>query len=214
MKNEFEISNLNEIYKGDFDQMVAMQGLETFSKAAVDAFYNQFGDILQKSEENELSSEDKNQMELIKAEVNSLKMWEVLDDKFNKSVVFTRPSQIDIEKGIYKDTALNRKMGRVGQKWGGKKEEEGGRKTNEEEENKESGAGRLRIEETINNVPIYVERDIPFGNVKNTPYKKFEGSLNDFMNLKTPGFYYNGDDHKKTIYISKDAHGRVLHHIG
>jgi hypothetical protein len=123
MVNEFKISNQDEIYKADFDSMVTLKGLEIHTLEAVTVFYNQFGDILQKGEENELSSEDKNVMELIKAEVNSLTQHVVVNDKFEKAVVFTRPIQIDIEKGIYLNTHLNRKLGRVGKEWGGKKKE-------------------------------------------------------------------------------------------
>lgn len=114
MQNEFNVSNLNEIHKSDFDTMVALNGLEVFNHAAVNAFFNQFGNILEKGEENELTSEDKSNMALIKAEINSLKRHVVINDKFEKSIAYTRPIQVDIEKGIYLDTDLNRKLNRVG----------------------------------------------------------------------------------------------------
>ena len=113
-ENQFEISNIDDIYKGDFDTMVKLEGLEVFNLATVTKYYDQFGNILQKGEENELTEQDNSTMALIKAEVDSLKRWVVLDDKFQKSVMFTRVSQVDLQKGIYKDTALNKKLGRVG----------------------------------------------------------------------------------------------------
>lgn len=117
IENQFEISNIDDIYKGDFDTMVNLEGLEVFNLAAVTKYYDQFGNILQKGEENELTEQDNSTMALIKAEVDSLKRWVVIDDKFQKNVMFTRVSQVDLEKGVYKDTALNKKLDRVGKEF-------------------------------------------------------------------------------------------------
>ena len=113
-----EISNKNEIYKGDFDTMVELRGLETYTAGQIATFIKAVTDNISKSEGSEAEAE-----ELVKAEFEDLTQWVVVNDKFEKEIVFTR-SPI-MEKGVYKDNAINRKLGRVGQhfKEGGKKEE-------------------------------------------------------------------------------------------
>jgi hypothetical protein len=119
--DNFEISNKNDIYKGDFDAMVSFRGLETFTKSQVAGFIKDMDSIIKKGETNELGTGEKEQVDMCKAELDSLTVWNVVGNDNLKTVMFTRESQVDIEKGIYKDTHLNRKMGRVGKEWGGKK---------------------------------------------------------------------------------------------
>ncbi len=117
----FEVSNTNNICKADFDAMVELRGLEVFTKAQVAGFAKSMDSVIKKGETNELGTEEKESVDFAKAELNSLTAWNVVDDKNIKTTVFVRPIQVDIEKGVYKDTHLNKKLGRVGKQWGGKK---------------------------------------------------------------------------------------------
>ena len=124
---ELNIVNPHEIYKGDFERMVDVQGLEVFEKSQIDQYLDQLGKTLEKSEYSELTEEEKGKIELIKSEVSTLNKWIVVGDNFQKSLKFTRDSQVewndevihddvngDIIKGEYKNTSLNRNLGRVG----------------------------------------------------------------------------------------------------
>jgi cell division septum initiation protein DivIVA len=116
---ELNITNPHDIYVGDFKRMVDLQGLEVFEKSQVDQFLNQMGDMLEKSEYSELTDEEKQKIELIKAEVSYFNKWIVVGENFQKALKFTRPIQVewdkdDICKGIYKETDLNKKLDRIG----------------------------------------------------------------------------------------------------
>ena len=129
MKNEFIISNPQEVYKGDFEDMLKVGNFEVFSKSQIDTFLDDLGSVLEKAESSELNEEDKRKIEIAKSEVGSFSKFEVIDNEFNKSLKYVRPRQIEWdvneetgnimkgEVGTYLNTNLNKKLGRVGLKY-------------------------------------------------------------------------------------------------
>ena len=122
------------IYHKDFTEMVNINDLEVFEKSQVDHYINQLGSILEKSESSELTKEDKGVENLIKSELNSLSPYLVKSDDNTDVLMFVRKKQVEWDKdeegnlmkgvcGIYLDTPLNRKLDRVGLKYGNKQEE-------------------------------------------------------------------------------------------
>jgi hypothetical protein len=131
------------VSKKDFDLFVRDNNPEVFNQEAVSNWISDIKETLQKSELDELNDIEKGEIDNFKEEINSFTPVEVIspnDDPLQKGLkyetFFIREQQVewdkvekglndDIEKsrsGVYKDTALNRKMGRVGSKFGGKKE--------------------------------------------------------------------------------------------
>jgi hypothetical protein len=126
--NTFEISNPQEIYEGDFNDMLKKGDFEVFSKSQIDSFLNDLGSILEKAEHSELDDDDKDKIEIAKAEIASFSKFTVLDNEFNKSLKYVRTRQIEWDKGegeeiqksdsgTYLDTNLNRSLNRVGLKY-------------------------------------------------------------------------------------------------
>jgi len=131
------------VSKKDFDLFVRDNNPEVFNQEAMSNWISDIKETLQKSELDELNDIEKGEIDNFKEELNSFTPVEVIapnEDPLQKGLkyetFFIREQQVewdkveksldnDIEKsrsGIYKDTALNRKMGRVGVKFGGKKE--------------------------------------------------------------------------------------------
>lgn len=129
MENQFTISNPQEIYKGDFEDMLKLGEFEVFSKSQIDSFFNKLGSILEKAESFELEDYEKSNISIAKAEISSFSKFEVIDDEFNKSLKFVRQRQISWDKnndtgefmkgetGTYLNTSLNRKLDRVGEQY-------------------------------------------------------------------------------------------------
>lgn len=129
----------NEIDRNSFNRMVDLKNLEVFSKSELTEFLKHNQDTLLKGEKFEdLSEEDKEAFCVFQEEVSSLDKHIVLDwDEHTQSIIksemYTRPIQVEWDKdeetgeilkarsGTYVDTPLNRKLGRVGQKFGEKK---------------------------------------------------------------------------------------------
>lgn len=126
----------NEITRSDFEKSLKLQGLESFNSDQVSAWLNDNKKLIEKSKVEELDELEKSALDEFKVNAGSLKKVIVVEDNLEKSIVFVRPQQVDWDKdengeilksraGTYKDTPENRKLGRVGQKFGGKKESEG-----------------------------------------------------------------------------------------
>ncbi len=135
-----EISNKNEIHKSDFDTMVTLRGYETYTAGQIAAFIKVTTDNLSKSEGSVKEAE-----ELVKAEFEDLAQWVVVNDKFEKEIMFTRLPIM--EKGVYTNNAINRKLGRVGQEFKGEKKTEEGSEKKEKQPAEEDNTEK---ESTIN----------------------------------------------------------------
>lgn len=123
----------NEITRSDFEKSLKLQGLESFNSDQVSAWLNDNKKLIEKSKVEELDELEKSALDEFKVNAGSLKKVIVVEDNLEKSIVFVRPQQVDWDKdengeilksraGTYKDTPENRKLGRVGQKFGGKKD--------------------------------------------------------------------------------------------
>lgn len=140
------LSNPKEMTRGDFEKMIKIHDIDVFESKKVEFLQKALNDTLEKSEkgelseENKLSDEEKNNSEIVKAELDSLEKITVLNDDFSKSIFFVREKQVDFDKdglekgelgeiitaksGTFLDTELNRKLERVGKKYGEVKNEE------------------------------------------------------------------------------------------
>lgn len=115
--------------QGELDKLVKLNDLDCFTQSQIINFVTEANEIIVKS------GEGKDEInKAVADEIRTFTPVEVWNTDFTghirKSISFIRPSQVEfddpIEKskgGVYKDTPENRKMGRVGQKFGGNKEE-------------------------------------------------------------------------------------------
>lgn len=119
----------NNITRGDFEKSLKLQGLEAFTEEQVSAWVSGTRELIEKSEREELSDIEKSSIEEFKVDVLSLKRITVVEDDLTKSTMFIRPEQViwDVAEdgeilkarsGIYGNTPENRKLGRIGQKYG------------------------------------------------------------------------------------------------
>lgn len=123
---------MNTITKGDFLTMVKLNHLEVLTQAQLSQNTKVIHAYMQKALTAELSAEEVADGNAMISDVGHLQQWEVLRDDFTKAVVYTRPEQVlweDAERGefgeivkaksgTYKLTTENKKLGRVGQKYG------------------------------------------------------------------------------------------------
>ena len=128
---------MNTITKSDFLTMVKLNHLEVLTQDQVTENCKLVQSYIRKSLVNELDEIEKADSNTIVTELGFLEKWEVMRDDFSKAIVYTRRTQIDWEEpeygelgelvkakgGVYKDTHENKKLGRVGQKYGEKKSE-------------------------------------------------------------------------------------------
>lgn len=133
-----EFINSNEIFKGDFDQMVSFKNLEVFTEEMMNQNFQPLKDNLEKAESFDvLEEEDKEFSKAIIEEIGSFQQFTVLsekDGKISRTKVFVREPQVEWEGeivkgefgeitdikncgGIYLDTPLNRKLKRVGEQY-------------------------------------------------------------------------------------------------
>lgn len=121
----------NNITRGDFEKSLKLQGLEAFTEEQVSAWVTGTRELIEKSEREELSDIEKSSIEEFKVDVLSLKRVTVVEDDLTKSTMFIRPAQViwDVTEdgeilkarsGTYANTPENKKLGRVGQKYGSK----------------------------------------------------------------------------------------------
>lgn len=135
-----------EITRSDFEKACKLNNLEYFTSDQVESWLKDSKTLIEKSQTEELDDIEKSLVDEFTVTAPNLNLVSVLNDDLTKSVVYVRPSQIDWDKdengdlmkaksGTYSDTPENRKLGRVGQKYGGSKGEEkkeGGRITKED----------------------------------------------------------------------------------
>jgi hypothetical protein len=130
------------VTREDFESFKRHKDPEVFTQAQINTWVSSLQDLLVKAESDELNDIEKSDVEKFNEEFNSFMQIEVVGnsrDLLTKSLeyerFFVREKQVEfdtIEKGEdgieksrhgkYMDTALNRKMGRVGAEFGSKKE--------------------------------------------------------------------------------------------
>jgi hypothetical protein len=159
----FNSYNMNTITKDDFLTMVCLQHLEVLTHAQLAKNTEVLKGYLEKAATDELSDLEKADANLLIEEFAGYDCWQVLRNDFSKAVVYTRREQIawdgaergefgEILKargGVYKLTGENKKLGRVGQKYGSDGGKEDERKSDREaikEHMKQSGFESLRGE--------------------------------------------------------------------
>jgi len=123
---------MNSITKDDFLKMVKLQHLEVITQNQLSHNTQIIKSYMEKSLVSELSDIEKSNANMLVEEVGSLQSWEVMRDDFTKAICYTRREQVDwqdVERGefgeiikakggIYKPTSENKKLGRVGRKYG------------------------------------------------------------------------------------------------
>jgi hypothetical protein len=118
--------NKNEITRKDFDDLVANYKLETYSQESIHKYIESTSQLMEKGENDSLSSNEELAINIAKAEIGNLRKYVVLDvleGQIVKVPMYVQEQMVDFEKGVYIDNSVNRKLGRVGRQWGGKKEE-------------------------------------------------------------------------------------------
>src|SRR6056297_663870 len=129
----------NEIARKDFDRICLLKGYETFTEKQITGLSNHIKGIIEKSSREQLSPDEVQSIHAYNEDLPELKKALVLNDDMTREVVYYRERQVifddSIEKsedgeiikarsGVYANTAQNRKLGRVGQKYGGLKKED------------------------------------------------------------------------------------------
>jgi len=130
--------------KSELNRFAESNKLEVYTNEQFGQFVENNKDLLVKSDRAELDEAEQREYDTLFAEIRSFTPVTIYDNDPNskirivKSVMYVRPQQVewdDIEKsedgeedlskaraGVYTDTGLNRKLGRVGQKYGSKKQ--------------------------------------------------------------------------------------------
>jgi hypothetical protein len=123
---------MDTITKGDFLTMVKLNHLEVLTQEQLDRNTQILKSYMEKALTSELSEGEKGNADAMIDDVASFQKWCVLRDDFSKAIVYTRREQIAWDEpergefgeilkargGVYKPTAENKKLGRVGQKYG------------------------------------------------------------------------------------------------
>ena len=128
-----------KVAKQDWDKFIRDNNPEVFTETHINQWIESNKELLQKSEANELTEEEGVLAENFKTELNHFTRIAVmgphpdpLQKSLNIETFYIREQQVDWDKaedgeieksrgGVYKDTSMNRKLGRVGQRFGGKK---------------------------------------------------------------------------------------------
>lgn len=121
----------NTLTKAEFDELKKDQNWEVFTENQIKNYTIHVANLIAKSQKNELSEQENKNLTIGKAEISSfqsIKIVENINGHIVKSMVWVTPKQIEftdtleksengeaIQKGIFLDTDLNRKLGRVGQ---------------------------------------------------------------------------------------------------
>jgi len=145
------------ITKKEYEKEFIQKGYEQFTEDQFRKWIDLNSDILVKGEQGMLEDDiEKAEYEAFKEEIRSFTAVEVVEPspiskfRIEKSIMYVRPNQVewdepelikgedgeDIQKarsGRYKDTRLNRKLGRVGNPYGSKKGDEEGKSEKKEE---------------------------------------------------------------------------------
>ena len=113
--------NKDDITKDQFDKLVKSGKFDIYTPEAINAFNKEINNVLSKGETDSISSETLSEIEMQKDLIKGLAVVTVIGDDLKKSYFFIGESQVDIEKGIYKNTYFNRKHFLVGKEWHRKK---------------------------------------------------------------------------------------------
>lgn len=137
--------NTLSLTQSEFDKLMKSADFEQYTKEQFDSFIISNEELLIKANgTSELDDLEKSEYNIINSEINSFSMVEVWGLKegtksdIQKSVCYIRPKQVEwteeliksegsdemikSKSGVYTDTYLNRKLGRVGQRYGNKSE--------------------------------------------------------------------------------------------
>ena len=123
---------MNTITKSDFLQMVKLDHLEVLTQEQLGRNTQILKTYMEKALTSDLSDVEKSDSNAMIDDISSLQQWCVLRDDFSKAIVYTRREQIAWDEpergefgeilkargGVYKPTGENKKLGRVGQKYG------------------------------------------------------------------------------------------------
>jgi hypothetical protein len=123
-----------DITRSDFEKACKLNNLEYFTSDQVESWLKDSKELIEKSQTEELDDIEKSLVDEFTVTAPNLSLVSVINDDLTKSAMYVRPSQIDWDKdengdlmkaksGTYSDTPENRKLGRVGQKYGGSKGE-------------------------------------------------------------------------------------------
>jgi len=113
--------NKDDITKDQFDKLVKSGKFDIYTPEAINAFNKEINNVLSKGETDSISSETLSEIEMQKDLIKGLAVVTVIGDDLKKAYFFIGESQVDIEKGIYKNTYFNRKHFLVGKEWHRKK---------------------------------------------------------------------------------------------
>ena len=136
-----------QLSREDYDKLVKSGNLEQYTQQQFDTFVSSNEEILQKGNSTEeLDELEKSEYDNLVEEIKSfarVEVWDIAKNsnmRLEKSIMYVRPEQVkwdeetiekseDVElvkskSGTYTDTPLNRKLGRVGQKYGEKQDRE------------------------------------------------------------------------------------------
>lgn len=140
-----------KISKQDWEKFVRDNNPEIFTEDQINFWIESNKEILLKAETDDIQDKDKKLVEDFRTELSHFTKVEVMGenpDKLQKALLheifYIREQQVkwdEIEKGggddinkarggVYADTSLNRKLGRVGQRYGGVKKEDEDSKEN------------------------------------------------------------------------------------
>ena len=125
-----EVTNKNEITKGEFDELNKIKEFDQFSTEQVSQEFLGLAALIKKAESEEISDDEADIIKSATAELKSLTKYtinEMKDGRIVKSDVYVMPKQVKwfddleksetgetIEKGVFLDTELNRELERVG----------------------------------------------------------------------------------------------------
>lgn len=107
---EYNISE-KEIAKSDFNSIVEVQNLKSYTEEHVNGFKQAQKDLMYKAEVEVLSDEEECQMELFKAEIDTLKSIQVVNDDLTRETLYYRSNDSltksqEIEKGFKEEQIL------------------------------------------------------------------------------------------------------------
>lgn len=82
--------NRNEITRDEFSLIEKSERYEVYTQAAINKYIEDGSELLEKGENNELTDEGQNKLDIIKSELSSLTRVVVLNNDFSKDVYFVR----------------------------------------------------------------------------------------------------------------------------
>lgn len=188
------MNNIN-LTKDELDKLVKSEGLEVYPQEQFNAYIEGNKELLIKGETSDLDDIEKSEYNVLQEEIKSFKKVEVYNIAENsksiieKSICYVRPKQVEwteedvlvksedgteqIEKaksGIYTNTKLNQKLGRVGQKYGqkGNGGDDNGNKKSKEEKFEEAHKLSKKVQDKILNKEKLSDLESKISNLQNS----------------------------------------------